>query len=297
MPPPVILWRFTDGRPGHDNQSLGLARALGERADVSVFNIDAGQCRGNIRNWLLRRFPQGRRLPAPTLLVGAGHGTHLPLLAARRAFGGRTVLLMKPSLPVRWFDLCLVPAHDEPEAADNILVTEGVLNRVRPGGAHDPARGLVLLGGPSRHHGWDSRAMVQQLSRLFAARPCQRWTLALSPRTPAGFGSLLRDSRVEVVAAGDDPDWLPAQLAVAGEVWVSEDSVSMLYEALTSGARVGVLAVPRLRSGRVARGVDALVAAGRIAAPGTLVLAPESNRPFDEAARCAAWIEQQWLNA
>ena len=297
MPRPVILWRFTDGRPGHDGQSAGLARALGERLPVSVFNLEAAACRGSLRHWLLGRFPPGRRLPDPDLLVGAGHATHLPLLAARRARGGRAVLLMKPSLPARWFDLCLVPAHDRPAAAANVLVTEGALNRIRPGGGHDPERALVLLGGPSRHHGWDSQAMVQQIAALLSARPGRRWTVALSPRTPAGFGALLRGAPLEVVEAGADPDWLPAQLAAAGEVWVSEDSVSMLYEALTSGARVGVLAVPRRRQGRVALGVDALVTAGRVAPPGSLKLAPPAAEPFDEAARCAAWMERRWLNA
>lgn len=294
---PCVVWRFTDGRPGHDSQSLGLVQALRERVPLNVFNIGVAPIRRSGLHWLARRFPPGRRLPAPRLLIGAGHGTHWPMLAARRACGGRIVLLMKPSLPLRWFDVCLVPDHDRPRPAANVLVTAGAVNRIRPGGTHDPAQGLVLLGGPSREYGWAPQALTEQLAQLFQARPCERWTVVLSRRTPAGFAERLASSAVRVVpfAAGGD-DWLPLQLAQAGEVWVTEDSASMLYEALTSGAQVGVLAMPRRRRGRVARGVESLVAQGRIAAPGRFDTVAASTETFDEAARCAAWIVQQWLS-
>jgi uncharacterized protein len=42
------------------------------------------------------------------------------------------VVLMKPSLPRRWFDLCILPQHDGIAADAHTLVTEGALNRVRP---------------------------------------------------------------------------------------------------------------------------------------------------------------------
>ena len=38
---------------------------------------------------------------------------------------------MKPSLPRRWFDLCIVPQHDGVAADAHTLVTEGALNRIR----------------------------------------------------------------------------------------------------------------------------------------------------------------------
>jgi mitochondrial fission protein ELM1 len=47
--------------------------------------------------------------------------------------------------------------------------------------------------------------------------------------------------------AATSPDWLPTQLARADQAWVTADSVSMVYEALTAGAAVGVLDVPRPR--------------------------------------------------
>jgi mitochondrial fission protein ELM1 len=59
-----------------------------------------------------------------------------------------------------------------------------------------------------------------------------------------------------------DSGWLEQTLAEAGQVWVTEDSVSMLYEALTAGGGVGLLRLPDPRDSRVGRGVQELVADG-----------------------------------
>lgn len=296
---PSVIWRFSDGKPGHDSQSNGLIDALSRRLAVQRFELHtvAGWRAGAW--WLGRRFPPGARLPAPSLLIGAGHATHLPMLAARRRYGGRSVVLMKPSLPCACFDLCLVPQHDAAGPADNVLVTQGVLNGVRGSDRHDPDTGLVVLGGPSRHVRWDDDNMVRQVHDLLRRRPRGRWRLTGSRRTPAALVERLQRELpwLEVLPYTQTPaGWLAARLAEAGEVWVSRDSVSMIYEALSSGARVGLLDVPARRRSRVARGIDTLIARGWVSAPGRTAPTGGPARPLDEAARCADWIVQQWLS-
>ncbi len=291
----LILWRFTDGRPGHDRQTLGLVTALQEQGDFTVHELPVRSGARAFRWWLGCHYPPGKALPAPDLLLGAGHATHPHLLAARRCRGGRIVLCMKPSLPLAWFDLCLIPRHDAPPAVGNALVTEGVLNNLRPGENQAAGSGLIVLGGPSRHCRWDNATMLAQVRQLIAARPLQHWRLTTSPRTPPQLRAQLEAGPWEFVpfdtcAAG----WLPQQLAEAGEVWISEDSVSMIYEALTAGARVGLLSVPRGGSNRVTREIDSLVTNRRVGRPGEWQPAPVADRPLNEAARCAEWI-QQWL--
>ena len=46
------------------------------------------------------RFLAWRDLPTPDIVLGAGHRTHLSLLAARRVHRGKAVVLMRPSLPL-----------------------------------------------------------------------------------------------------------------------------------------------------------------------------------------------------
>ena len=297
----TTIWRFTDGKAGHDNQTRGLVQALGERLQTAVSELDVTGFGSTLTDLCSRRYRPGRHLPDPDLLVGAGHATHWHLLAARRARGGRIIVLMKPSLPLSWFDLCLVPVHDNPPAVANLLPTRGVLNTIRPGSAHDANTGLIVVGGPSRHFRWSDDLLLNRIEALLQARSCSRWILTTSRRTPASLaGRLAGLANVEYVPfASTDSDWLPARLAEAGEVWVSEDSVSMLYEALSSGAQVGLLGVSRAASvNRVSNGIGALVADGLVAAPGDDWQLPACRQPpLDEAGRCADWIADQWLNA
>jgi len=293
----VIIWRFIDGKAGHDAQSRGLVAALQERFEVSVFDIPVDKNASGFWSWLTASYALGSDLPAPDLLLGAGHATHWHLLAARRQRGGRTILLMKPSLPVSWFDLCLVPEHDALSPAANVVTTRGVLNSLRATGGHDVDTGLIVLGGPSRHFSWKDDDILTQLDRLIRERPVQRWLLTTSPRTPVSLLQAVVD-RPEFECmpyAPGNRDWLPDRLAEAGEAWVTEDSVSMIYEALTAGTRVGLLKVGRSHSNRITAGIDAMVKEGWVGVPGHLQLAAGPDQPLNEAQRCADWINEHWL--
>ena len=306
MPDPVIIWRFIDGKPGHENQSAGLVQALSERLPVEVHELPAAGRLASVRYWASGRFPPGEGRPSPDLILGAGHATHLPMLAARRARGGRVAVMMKPSLPLRCFDLCLVPRHDAPPASDHVLVTEGVLNRMRPAAEREADLGLVLIGGPSKHHGWDQAGLLAAIGELLVREPQRHWRLTTSRRTPPSWLSALAPlveqaaGRLEVLpCAQTGPDWLPAQLARAAVAWVTADSVSMVYEALTAGAAVGILPLPEQRPGRVSRGLHQLIEERRVVdftawQQGAGYPVP---RPFNEAQRCAHWILERWLNA
>ena len=293
----TIVWRFTDGKAGHDAQTQGLVRALRERVALSSYDLPVERSGGGLWSWLSGRYRAGARYPAPDLLIGAGHATHWHLLAARRHWGGRTIVLMKPSLPLAWFDLCLVPEHDGTQQAANVLSTLGSLNSIQPCRDRDANAGLILLGGPSRHYRWNNDEILSQIARLIEERPLKKWILTTSRRTPETilYSLLDRPDFDCVPYASTGSDWLSARLAEAGEVWVSEDSVSMIYEALTAGARLGLLRVKRRRANRVTSGVDALVARGWVGPPGQWRLAAGPGEPLNEAARCADWVKQKWL--
>lgn len=299
---PRVVWRFSDGKAGHDNQSRGLVEALQRLQPLEVADLPPLSA-GSALTALLGGWPAWRALPSPDLIVGAGHRTHLSLLAARGQHGGRIVVLMRPSLPLSWFDLCLIPEHDSPPTRPNVLTTRGALNRIQPAVALKPDRGLLLIGGPSAHFGWDEASLQQQINTLLAATPTIQWTLTTSRRTPATFLETLQHPStaplvvVPVVETG--PDWLPAQLASAAQVWVTADSVSMVYEALTAGAAVGILATPLQKPNRISQGLEQLAAQGWVTpfANGSAT-APLARPPgvFAEADRCARWIVERWLS-
>lgn len=291
--PPLVLWRFTDGKPGHEKQTLGLCRALARLVPIYRADLPVSGGWRDVVHWMLGAYPPGRGLPPPDLLVGAGHATHAPMLAAQRAFGGRSVVLMRPSLPLALFDLCLIPEHDAPPPRENVVTTLGALNPLTAAGEHRTDLGLILVGGPSSHFQWDAAAVTRQIGELTRSRPEVAWSLTTSRRTPVGFLDSLDVAHLDIHPVEATPSgWLEDRLAQSGEVWVTPDSVSMVYEALTAGCRVGLLDLPARAGSRVARGVETLKARGLVSmrphVPGPAV-------SLDEAGRCAGIILEKWF--
>lgn len=296
--PALTIWVISDGKPGHLNQSTGLAEALLRIHPGSIQVLPALPWWRASVTWLFKN-AFNKNATRPDLIVGAGHATHLSLLAARRTHSGRVVVLMKPSLPRAWFDLCIVPEHDGLNANARTFITQGALNRVRESSIQNPNQGLILLGGPSSHFEWDSAAIELQIKSILARFPQIRWTLSDSRRTPQGFIEQLPDHvQLNVVSHTTTPsDWLPTQLARSNTVWITPDSVSMVYEALTAGATVGVFDLPVNPRSRVGRAIASLADTQRITrfvswcANGKL---HPNLQPLAEADRCAHWI-LAWL--
>lgn len=96
----VVIWRLLDGKPGHENQTLGLVNALKRVTRCACIDIPVDEAGSALLHYMTASWPRGAGLLKPDLIFGAGHATHLHMLAARRAHGGKTIVLMQPSLPV-----------------------------------------------------------------------------------------------------------------------------------------------------------------------------------------------------
>lgn len=261
------IWCLLDGKAGHQNQVLGLAEAIGRKRPAWIEYVELTGWHRGFRSMVhldLSQLPDS----SPDLIIGAGHASHMPLCVFRRRFGGKSIVLMKPTFPLAWFDFCLVPeVHRLRQASDNLIRTKGVLNRILPSTNMDTAKGLFLIGGPSPHYQWSDKKIVEQLASVVQKEATVDWRVATSRRTPENFFRLLKqiDARFTIIRSEDvSSDWLPVQLAMAGKVWVSEDSVSMTCEALTSGSQTGLLELTRNRSNRVTDCIDSFVATGEL---------------------------------
>ena len=300
----IVVWRFCDGRVGHDNQSTGLVEALSTIRKVEAHALVGDPMGRAAFYWAAHYYPRAVEYPDPDLIIGAGRRTHLSMLAARRARGGRIIVLMKPDLPLRWFDLCIIPRHDNPPARADVLVSHGALTRLIPAREKNPQAGLILLGGPSRHFPWNGQHVIKQITSIVAQDPARAWIIATSRRTPPEFQQNLVFSNPELAkrisfCQDTGSDWLPGQLAVSPVVWVTEDSVSMIYEALSAGAAVGLIELPRRGSSRITRGIDELLDEGRVIAyddwrAGKPLTIPGLS--LQESMRCAQYVANRWLS-
>lgn len=294
----MVVWRIVDGKPGHDNQSLGLVNALKQKQENLIcVDISAQKLRFGLMQLLMKRFPPGKGLDPPDLILGAGHKTHLSMLCAKRAYGGKTAVIMKPSLPLCCFDFALIPSHDNPGERKNTLITEGAINLVTPTAEHDQARGLVMIGGPSKHYGWDEQSMLSQLNTVFEKQKNIHWDLTDSPRTPESFSRALASLDFDNVSFHSwklvDRTWLPERLAICGFAWVTEDSISMVYESLTAGTTTGILQVPVKKLRKVFDNIEHLENKNLVVRYHNWVKhgkKPALSAGLNEADRAASWI-------
>jgi mitochondrial fission protein ELM1 len=279
------LWFISDGKLGHINQSLGLLEALHRRLpnitwrEIPVMSV-----------WQAIRFAGQHRKQRPNLIICTGHHTHLTLLVLSKIMRVPCIVLMKPSLPLSWFDLCVIPEHDSPPTRSNIINSMGPLNKIQPA-TKEAGSGVILVGGPSKHFEWQPEQLHAQLKKIIEQDP-RDWTIATSRRTPEVTISLLQTlANVTLVLASEtDANWLPRLLAKTELCWVTQDSMSMIYEALTAGCNVKLLEVPTRSENRLTRGIKTLQLSG--------YLSSDSNPPLKlaEADRCAEIIQQRFLS-
>lgn len=255
---PAMIYIVSDGKPGHLAQSRGLAEAIARQRPVRIIEISS----------------DGMRVaPQPPhdggLILAAGRSTHSLALSLRKYLGVPAISLMNPGwLNRQRFDLSIIPRHDGISESHHVLLTDGAINGMTYAEQSRPNEGLLLIGGPSKHHRWHAAQIRQQVEMLLQQTPDLRWTATDSRRTPdtstSDFLALAEGSQGRLIftpASQTPAGWVGEQLQRCGVCWVSEDSVSMVYEALTAGAKVGLIKVPRIsaRPGRVVKGIESLV--------------------------------------
>jgi mitochondrial fission protein ELM1 len=260
-----LVWAMHDGRIGIANQVIGLTEAIGlpfvEKTCTPRFpwsrlppSLWSGPARG------LSAHSDPLAAPWPDLLVTAGRGCAAVAIAVKRASGGRSFLvqIQDPRMGRQDFDLMVVPAHD-PARGDKVVVTRGAVHRVTPerlaaaagrfaaSFGHLPhPRVAVLIGGQNRVYrfGIDRLgAIADQLAGL-ARRHGASLLVTPSRRTGQAGEALLRERLAGLPAAiwdgtGENPYF--AYLALADAVVVTEDSVSMVTEAASTGKPVHVI--------------------------------------------------------
>lgn len=187
------------------------------------------------------------------------------------------------------FDLCFIPRHDKPSVSSKVIETIGAINRVIPTHRHQQDKGLILLGGESKHYKWNTGIITHQLVSLIKNNQHIKWLIVGSRRTPndayRGIANLL--PRIKQIQPDDvTSDRLPQQMQQAGQIWVTEDSISMVFETISSGAQTGILSLDSDKASRVTQEMMRLVKEQRVMTLKS-IHKPINHTPLDEADRCA----------
>lgn len=294
----LCIWVFHDARPGHLNQIKGLvSRMLAhEKCESHWFNVS--QHKLKLRN--VFHLPDFyKEYPKPDLVLGAGHKTHSSVLISGFIYKAFTSIIMKPSLPHYFFNAIICPEHDGLVDNKRILSTFGPINNIAHSNidtSPDERRlNLILLGGTSKHFHFDRTDILQQVKDICEQSPTEQWTLSNSPRTPDETNEALHQLKLPNLSIQDYRDEhtisLQEALPNARFTWVTPDSMSMVFEALTGGGRVGLLLSKPKQSNRITTQIRTLIDEGYVCVHNTQNSLPSAPQSIPwEADRAALWL-------
>jgi mitochondrial fission protein ELM1 len=256
----ITIWAFKDGKKGHEKQVEALI------SEISLFKkIDLHQ----FTSW-------ENHNSVPDIIIGAGNDTHKHMLTAKKEHPkAKTIVLMKPSLrPTQWFDIAIVPDMDtyylgKPK---NVITTKGVLSKYSDLKTK-PKTGLIIIGGKSRHYHFRKNVVKQQIEWLVNDLfKDYQWKITTSPRSP-NLDIPVHSGNASFFSWKDTPEnWLSEEIKQSEITFLTPESVSVLYEGLSTNTKVYVFhhehhtdgQYSTKRNTKVTKNIDKLKDSGQI---------------------------------
>ena len=179
------------------------------------------------------------------------------------------VTIMTPSIiGTEPFDFAIVPEHDHPLALSNIMTTIGAPNLIVREELGTVAESLlrqfppvsdrrwgILIGGDDKNYRISPEWVQKRLGKVFreAERSGVDLYIATSRRTSRDAENTIRRLatncemvRFLLIASVDQLNPVPAMLGACDEIFVRDDSINMVSEAVTAGHRVVLLRAERI---------------------------------------------------
>ena len=265
-----------------------------------------------------------------TLFISAGSSAAPFCLAMARATGNKCAVVMTPSmLGTKPFDYAIIPEHDPHDPLDpKVFVTLGAPNHIYApelkrvsetffAGKNFMSEKILalLIGGIDANYDPNADWARKVLSYLAYVKDTtilittsRRTSQALDDAIIKMFEGKPYVGYMAIMSRRPDINSLTAMLGAATHVLATEDSVSMVSEAVTAGFKVGLMRVPRITNpvksmlGYGAKRFDELFA--KMSSQGLIedlgndpdfvkFLEPYEQKhykDFNEAKRAAQWI-------
>ncbi|MEJ2900220.1 ELM1/GtrOC1 family putative glycosyltransferase [Acinetobacter sp. NS-4] len=287
----------SDGKAGHRSQAVGLYKAMQRISnsevtfqEISIQQLPIFTLLKGMLSHQLALFEQ-----KPDYIFGVGSHTQLRVLLLGKVYPqAKTAILMKPNFPFSWFDYAIIPEHDGVAESSHVITTQGALNPIVNEQRHQANRILIALGGSSKRHQWNGNKVLEAIQKIVQHNPNADIILTTSRRTPKEFLQHLSAqayaSQLRIFPVEDTPQgWIFEQMQQAEAVWVTEDSVSMIFEALTAGCKVGVIGIDRLKEDRITQSIDQIIQSNLVSDSTSIQALPEPHA-FKEAERVATYL-------
>ncbi|MEI7851574.1 MAG: ELM1/GtrOC1 family putative glycosyltransferase [Kiritimatiellales bacterium] len=261
---------LTDGKPGHENQSVALCRHLG--LDYESATVSYPWKPAKALSYLFDRlgiYTEKLFSCAPPqapchLLISTGSTTFYPNKVLSRKLGIPNIAILNPKGYRLDFTQILCPAYDHPPkranitelplnlcAADPSFFTEKTDEFKKIYKPAKPAAVGFIIGGPNAISTIDAATLKKQLEQAFAlTEGCERW-VTTSRRTPADVEAVIESLPFDyrLINSRDPYNPVPAFIQLCDRLFVTSDSASMVSECASFGtAAVEVLVNRQLKT-------------------------------------------------
>jgi mitochondrial fission protein ELM1 len=264
----------SDGRKGHENQSVALAKYLGMpyeivRVDAAFVGSKLLGYAGDKLNVRLKNFVLEQEIPPQSYaaVIGTGSSTYYAVKYLAKVYDARSIVTMLPRGYRYDFDLIFAQRHDNPPRRENIIEIPANFAYVEPQGIYQPygrAVGIVI-GGDNGVFTFDKKHLRAQLDRIVALYSGYEIAVTTSPRTPGEIEELVASYGFdyEVIYSQKAVNPIPDFLARCERVFITADSTSMISEAVSFGeASVEILPLQSTKPNKFERFIAQLESEG-----------------------------------
>lgn len=263
---------LTDGKAGHENQSVALCRHLGlsyEMLPIS-YRHKAVKALSYIFDQLGIYTARLFNMPAPRtalsqfdLLISTGSTSFYPNKVLAKKTGLPNIAILHPKGYRLDFTWILCPEYDHPPKRDNIIELPLNLCAADPAffttqadefkQKHVPRAPAVgfIIGGPNAVSTLDAPALKKQLEQAFELTAgYERW-VTTSRRTPPDVEAIIESLPFDyrLINSRENYNPVPAFIQLCDRLFVTSDSASMMSECASFGrASVEILLNHQLKT-------------------------------------------------
>jgi mitochondrial fission protein ELM1 len=181
--------------------------------------------------------PSSNRL----IIIGVGHRAHRTLLQQKKLLSNSNkitlIAVLRPTFNAKKFDVIVAPEHDyhNRKMPTNSLLFKGSLCKtslVKP----ENNKLVVCIGGPIKNVPFEKRILIDNLKYIIDTHQQFKISIFNSRRTPDDVWSEI--SSYENIKLHDSKDtdfnFFNANLVLASKKFITPDSISMIFESLSS---------------------------------------------------------------
>ncbi len=247
-----VYW-FQDLKTGHLKQVQALLDQLKKEIELSITTINCSNYES-----LPDLLPNENQFNGPSILIGAGHDVYSKILQAKKYLKKYTskdifsIAVLRPSYKLNSFDLIVAPEHDfrKRRLPKNVILFQGSLAST----SHDPVdenKGIIAIGGPSKHYNFDQEILMNQLHYILSVHPKHEFKIFNSRRTPDALNLKLKNvidnyPNVKFIHLdSSESDTFQDSLNKSSLKFVTPDSSNLVFEALSAKGQTFLIQIEK----------------------------------------------------